>query len=246
MTTEWDLFIECLPEELKTLIVEGTEGMELPAKDHPLFEILRQAFTAWLEKLEGLPEVSDDSEEADPESHSQPVSEKNEPDIATVQYIAEINTMVGRTASLASQNAEKCNQAAERLHKTLADVDLSSVKNLPQTIEEVIAPLRSLRWKIPWLVSSVASFALVGIFGAWAITSYANTLERDKLHEFRQIKGITDQNFDTLHQLGELKVALTVVPDVKNHQYYLNLQNVAEITSQTDIPNGKAVIFTTR
>ncbi|MES2309316.1 MAG: hypothetical protein V4507_10710, partial [Verrucomicrobiota bacterium] len=166
------------------MIEEGTESIELPAKDHPVFEILRQSFATWFESLEETPTV-DETEGAD--AAPEKVSDKKadaEIDPVMIDLVSQLNVMVGKTAAIAAKNAEDCNAATNRLGEMVSSIDLKGVKNIPQTLETVLAPLKSLQWRIPWMVTGIASLAIASILSIILLNSYSKSIDKNHLAEW--------------------------------------------------------------
>ncbi len=240
--TEWDLFLGSLPSELRQMIEDAIDGHELPSKDHPLFEILRQSFQTWFEQLDGTPEAS---------APAQLPQDFNPTDC--LEYVKASSEVLSKTVEIIKSTATAVHSEAEKIQSAQEQASQETNRLINQ-IQESIAPLlgkteaillrtsKQRRW-IPWCTAACACFLGFGILFTLSYDKAVN-LARDRYEtRYSQMEGVTKLNVATLKELSKLGVTITVVPDPQNDQYFLNMSNVQPFTGKAEIPGGHAVIF---
>jgi hypothetical protein len=254
--TEWDLFLSELPEDLRAAIEEGVTSIELPGKDHPIFEILRQSFGeyfAQIESEESPDEESDETGESEaPKCVEVKINASNtDTDLSQqVQGCLELmnltsqsmNKTHGLMMEASGQIKANCDKTVDHVQRMVSSVQLSLDPSV-QRLEACFNKINLWRQWTPWITSGVATLLITTTLFFWGYHKAVNLAYDRAETKFAKIEGITKANITTLKELGKIGVTATLVPDAQNEQYFLNLTNVREFTGKSDIPGGKALIF---
>lgn len=254
--SEWDLFLAELPEDLRAMLEEGVTSIELPSKDHPIFEILRQSFGEWFSQMDITEDPNagseDDGEETEKVETGETQKDENSGSELSQQVQDCLSLMTVTSQSMTKTHGlmieasgkikSDCDNTVVQVERMVSNVKAALTPSVDK-LEKCFNEINLWRKWTPWVASGLAAILLstgLILFGYQRAVDLAYDRADTK---FAQMEGVTKTNITTLKELGKIGVTATLVPDIQNEQYFLNLTNVREFTGKSDIPGGKALIF---
>jgi hypothetical protein len=215
-------FISLFPKSITDEVEAGlnqmrAQGRELPALNHPLFDLLATTFEKHLQEDEEKEEIQ--SKPAAVIGAAAPVVPSDE----TIRVLTE-----------EIQFATDAITAAVSKLEPAPSLSVSSPKQI-----------FSGQWWLPWFYSGCAALVLTLACAVFLYGSARQYTERKIEDSIAAIQADTRLNALTLQTLARANVSLTVTPDPAANRHFLRLEGVSPKIQAAPSPNGVAILFET-